>query len=228
MKRIPFNKKHWEVFRSIPFKEQGEVGDSPAEWVKRHGVRNVPQGSNLPPQQLSRAKVREICLNKNNDVLFGYVCAMAWGVQGKGPNGSKPVQKAWENREKIALSLEKIRGGGLSISESYDLFTGSNATPYLGPSYFTKLVYFFRKEADVYIMDQWTGKSVNLLTGHKVVKLYKSSPLPSNSSSNYNDFCIEISRMAELHGISGDHVEQKLFSWGGKKPGSWRKYVKIC
>jgi len=226
MKGNQYIKKHWEVFSNIPFKEQGAIGDRPAEWVTRHGVQNVPQGNQLLKHQLSRAEVREICLNENNDVLFGYVCAMAWGVQGRGPNGSKPVQKAWDNREKITLKLEKIRGGGLSISESYDLFTGSNTIPYLGPSYFTKLIYFFRPRVDVYIMDQWTAKSVNLLTGRKVVKLSGSSPLRSNSSNDYKDFCKEISHMAQLLGISGDHVEQNLFSSGGKEPEPWRIHVK--
>jgi hypothetical protein len=153
---------------------------------------------------------------------------MAWGVQGRGPNGSKPVQKAWENREKIALSLEKIRSGGLTSSESYDLFTGSNASLYLGPSYFTKLIYFFRpeKETQAYIMDQWTAKSVNLLTGRKVVKIHNSSPLKSNSGKNYKDFCAEIDRMALLMGTKGDKVEQMLFSKGYRPPEPWRKYVK--
>jgi hypothetical protein len=228
MKHIPFNKKHWDVFKSIPFKEQGAVGDIPLDWIKRHGIQEVPNSIKLPNKQLSRTEVREICLNKKNPVLFGYVCAMAWGVQGRGPNGSKPVQKAWENREKIALSLEKIRSGGLTSSESYDLFTGSNASLYLGPSYFTKLIYFFRpeKETQAYIMDQWTAKSVNLLTGRKVVKIHNSSPLKSNSGKNYKDFCAEIDRMALLMGTKGDKVEQMLFSKGYRPPEPWRKYVK--
>ena len=124
------------------------MGDIPADWVNLHGLEGVPQSKRIPNKLLSRQEVRKICRDKKNPVLFGYVCAMAWGFQGKGPNGSKPVQKAWENREKIAKALEKIRGGGLSICESYDLFTGLNTVPYLGPSYFTKLIYFFRKEAD--------------------------------------------------------------------------------
>jgi hypothetical protein len=226
MKHIPFNKKHWDVFKSIPFKEQGAVGDIPLEWVKRHRIQEVPNSIKIPTEQLSRAEVREICLNKKNPALFGYVCAMAWGVQGRGPNGSKPVQKAWENREKIAVTLDRIRGGGLSISESYDLFTECNATPYLGPSYFTKLIYFFRPQVDVYIMDQWTAISVNLLTGRKVVKLSRSSPHRSNTGYNYDSFCREINQIADLLCVSGDQIEQMLFSKGGKNPEPWRSYVK--
>ncbi len=203
------------------------MGDIPADWVNLHGLKGVPESKRIPNKPLFRYEVRKICRDKKNPVLFGYVCAMAWGMQGRGRGGSKRVQKAWESREKIAVALEKIRTGGLSISESYDLFTGSNAISHLGPSYFTKLIYFFRKEADAYIMDQWTGKSVNLLTGRKVLKLTVSSPLRSNTGKNYNDFCSEINTMADLLGFSGDHVEQMLFSRGYSPPEPWRKYVKI-
>jgi hypothetical protein len=226
--QIPYHKKHWEVFSSIPFKEQPPIGDPPSQWVKMHKIEDVPDTESLPNQTLCRQAVRQICQNIKSPVLFGYACVMAWGMQGRGPGGSNHVQKAWKKSEKIALLIEKLRHENLTVQDSYNLFSGENEVPYLGPSYFTKLIYFFRPQEDAYIMDQWTGKSVNLLTRPrcKVVKLYGSSPLRSNTSRNYKDFCLEISRMSQLLGLSGDHVEQKLFSWGGKKPETWRKYVK--
>lgn len=151
---------------------------------------------------------------------------MAWGMQGRGRGGSRHVQQAWKNSEKIAALIEKLRDKNLSREDCYDLFMRENMIPYLGPSYFTKLIYFFSQWEDVYIMDQWTGKSVNLLKGCKVVKLYGSSPLRSNTVSNYKAFCSEINNMAQLLGVSGDEVEQMLFSWGGKSPQPWRRYVK--
>jgi len=45
----------------------------------------------------------------------------------------------------------------------------------MGPAYFTKLLYFLASGthgvAKGYIMDQWLGCSVNLLTGRLIVKL---------------------------------------------------------
>lgn len=222
----PYHKKHWEYFSSIPFQEQAAIGDSPKRWVEMHQIEGVPVMERLPDQPLCRKVVRQICRNKKNPVLFGYVCLMAWGLQGRRPGGSSHVQGAWKHKKRIASVLEILRHENLLLEDAYDQFTGVNEIPYLGPSYFSKLIYFFRLETDAYIMDQWTGKSVNLLVGHKVVKLYDSSPLRSNTGKNYKDFCSEINYMAQLLGISGDHVEQKLFSWGGKPPEPWRAYVK--
>ena len=222
----PYHKKHWDFFSSISFQEQPAIGDSPKRWVEMHKIEGVPETERLPDQTLCRKAVRQICRNKKNHVLFGYACVMAWGLQGRGRGGSKHVQEAWKHRKRIASVLEKLRHEDLSLSDAYDQFTAENEFPYLGPAYFSKLIYFFRPETDAYIMDQWTGKSVNLLTGRKVVKLYGSSPVRTNTGKDYDNFCSEIRCMSQLLGISSDHVEQKLFSWGGKPPEPWRAYVK--
>lgn len=72
---------------------------------------------------------------------------------------------------KLGSHLNLLRTGGLSRCEAYRLFLGTGAIPGIGPAFFTKLIYFFSPTPDFYILDQWTAKSVNLLTGNWVVKM---------------------------------------------------------
>jgi hypothetical protein len=102
---------------------------------------------------------------------------------------------------------------------------------YLGPSYFTKLLHFFDPSAQArrYIMDQWTAKSVNLLAGRTVVHLTSGTPTPTrNTGESYEAFCLVIDAIANALGQTGEEVEQRLFSSGGRKKDvqSWRAYVR--
>ena len=179
----------------------------------------------LPTVPLNRADVRAICQDSDKLALVGYACAMAWGGQGSGPGGSKSVATAWADRAKLADQLTRLRVGGLSRSRAYDLFCGAGEVKGLGPSYFTKLLYFFSPALDFYIMDQWTAKSINLLTGVHVVRVYDSSPTRENKGGNYQAFCEEVDHLAALLGQTGDQIEQRLFSDGGRRRAPWRAHV---
>jgi hypothetical protein len=102
---------------------------------------------------------------------------MAWGGQGSGAT-AKNVSAAWKKHGKIERHLEKLRDGGLSRIEAYERFRGAGAIAHLGPAFFTKLLFFFdtshatNPTGGCYIMDQWTARSVNLLTGHAIVKTH--------------------------------------------------------
>jgi hypothetical protein len=100
--------------------------------------------------------------------------------------------------------------------------------PYLGPAFFTKLLYFFSPGNNFFIMDQWTAKSINLLKGEEVVKLDSDPQSPHrhfvarrNCGSDYNKFCEKIDELAIFLGVSGEEIEQRLFA--GVHP--WRGYV---
>jgi len=178
----------------------------------------------LPGNSLDRSAVRAICRDSTIPVLFGYVCAMCWGVQEKGPRGGRGVKEAWEGREIIEEHLESIRKGSLSRNEAYNLLNGKRKVKGLGPSYFTKLLFFFSPAEDMWIMDQWTAKSVNLLTGEIVVRLSGGAPSSKNKGGNYQAFCEEIDNLAIKLNCDGDEIEQRLMS-RGKPPGKWRQYV---
>lgn len=219
------SKSHWKTFLNDPFVPQGEFGSKPAVWAAQHEI--AAQGHPLPAHRLTRQQVRAVCQDPSLPVLHGYICAMAWGLQGAAGRG-KHVRNAWAGRDEIARRLTLLRAGGFSRRRAYDLFA-EDPIPGLGPSYFTKLIYFFRPDADVgYIMDQWTGKSVNLLTGHHVVRMYGAAPAAANTSENYEGFCRVVDWLATHTGCTGDELEQRLFSQNGqfRRPrGPWRAYV---
>lgn len=221
----PYQPLHWNVFSGILYQAQGPVGDPPAQWVARYGFAGVPNQAALPNFQLDRAAVRAICLNPANPVLFGYVCAMAWGGQG-GRLGRRDVIAAWNAREKIVLHLTALRAGGLSRQAAYNLFCAVGAVPGLGPSFFTKLLYFFSPIPSFYIMDQWTAKSVDMLTRNWVVRMSGDAPSNQNKGGNYQAFCEEVDLVARLLGCSGQVAEERLFSQGGRQRWPWRAHIR--
>lgn len=218
-----FINEHFQYFKKCVFEKQGPLGLPPFLWAERLGLNDVPLKEQLPKKSLDRDLVRKICRDFKNPVLFGYVCAMCWGVQEKGPRGNQGVLVAWEGRETIEKHLEKIKNKNLSRSEAFNLFKGIKVKG-LGPSYFTKLLFFFSPAEKFWIMDQWTAKSVNLLTGERIVRLSGGAPSSKNKGGNYQAFCEEIDNLASQMNCSGNEIEQRLMS-RGKPPGKWRKYV---
>jgi len=221
----PYRNPHYAVFAAIPHVPQGPVGYVPKNWADSHKLSGVPNAATLPVSKLDRHGVRKICRNPANHVLFGYVCAMAWGLQGAGPGGRGHVASAWAAKARLIPKLTALRAGGLTRAAAYDLFTGRGAVPGLGPSYFTKLLYFFSPEPTFYIMDQWTGKSVDLLTGEWVVRMAGNAVSNLNKAGNYQAFCEEIDSLAGLLGNTGEQIEERMFSKGGHHPAPWRAHV---
>lgn len=221
----PYRDPHWNAFSAIPFQAQGPVGMSPVAWVQRHHIVPLAEWAPLENRKLDRQAVRGICMDPAVPVLFAYIHAMAWGGQGSGPGGRGHVANAWTARTKIKALLTELRGGALTRSAAYELFVNT-PVPGLGPSFFTKLLYFFSPLPNCYIMDQWTAKSVNLLTGIQVVRLAGHAPSNQNRGLNYQAFCEHVDSMAQLLGCSGEVAEERLFSLGGRSPWPWRVHVR--
>lgn len=221
----PFKKPHYTVFEEVQFQPQGALGKSPSQWVEDLGLKEVPDVEQLPKKPLDRKGVRQMCIDPHRPVLFGYVCAMCWGAQEKGPRGDQGAIGPWSERKKIALHLETLRKGGLSRSEAYNLFRKPGNVKGLSVSYFTKLLFFFSPRDNFWIMDQWTGKSINLLTGEMVVRFNGPSPSDRNKGGNYQAYCEEVDALANLLKVSGDEIEQRLMSKGKPKPWPWRSHV---
>lgn len=223
----PYNNPHWAAFSIIPHVHAGPVGYTPTAWVASHQLHGVPAAAiPLPIHQLDRASVRAICRNPANPVLFGYVCAMAWGLQGAGPGGRGHVASAWAANTLLIPKLAALRAGGLTRRQAYDLFTGINSIPGLGPAYFTKLLYFYLPDPDCYIMDQHTGKSMGLITGIELVRMSGNAVSNANKCGNYQAYCEEVDAMAGLLGVTGEQVEEMMMSKGGRNPWPWRAHVR--
>ena len=223
------NIRHLRAFAKIPFVRQGSYGCVPSEWASRRDI--IPPGRPaLATRKLTRSDVIEACRHPN-PALHGYVTAMAWGGQGSGLGGSTNAKLAWKmGRARLRKHLQTIREGEVTRREAYELFLLEPVAG-LGPSYITKLIYFFMPQRGRgrlgYIMDQWTAKSVNLLTGQHIVRVYDEAPLPSNTGANYEAFCTLIDHMATQFKMTGEQLEERLFSSGarGQTRGPWRNHV---
>jgi hypothetical protein len=219
---------HWNFFKNISLIHQGPFGRTPLGWANGHHIEINFDGHQLPNKVLTRQEVRLICQDKTIPVLFAYVCAMAWGLQGSGPGGSRTVARSWEARGLLQELLLQLRTTNLTRSQAYELFR-KNSIPGLGPAYFTKLIYFFLPNIfPGYIMDQWTAKSINLLAGRKIVRMSGSWPNHENSCENYEAFCQLVDFLSEKVGCTGDEFEQRMFSQNGqhrKIRGPWRAHV---
>ena len=216
--------EHWNVLQGLPYVAAGAVGIAPSDWVEGLQLIGVPDADQLPQSALDRAAVRQICRDPNKPVLFGYACAMAWGGQGLGP--TRPhAQSAWAAHADLKPILELLRNHSLNRIQAYELFLNGVRIPGLGPSFWTKLLFFFAERADLYVMDQWVAKSVNLLVGRPLVPLVGGCPPRETPSAVYNTYCEEIDRIAKHLGLSGSQAEEKMMSHGGHKPGAWRSHV---
>ena len=216
-------------FLGIPFVEQGAIFTSPESWASRLNVEIHPDWPALPEQPLDRLQVREIC-RTIEDPQYGYVCAMAWGGQGAGARIVN-ARNALLHLDLITDNLNQIRGNQFTRMMGFDLFR-ENPILGLGPSYFTKLLFFFSPESVNYIMDKWTARSINYLWGETVVPLNakRDAIHPNVEGSTYARFCECIDELANLaaqrgQAMLGAQVEQRLFSIGGRHPGAWRVIV---
>ncbi|MFZ4410867.1 MAG: hypothetical protein ACOYOH_26225 [Paracraurococcus sp.] len=187
----------------------------------------------------------------NRDGLFGLVTAghqdtmtlcaviLAWG--GMHVRHGKALFRAGPKWRAVA---EEVRFGGLSRTKAYSLFhklRAEGALPGMGPAFFTKLVFFLRGKdaADLgYIMDQWTGCSVNLLTGNPNAVLMNATYAWSgatklrsafqvsdaNDAAHYERFCYVIDSIADEVSLTPIDAELLLMSQGRGR-GTWRRHV---
>jgi hypothetical protein len=109
-----------------------------------------------------------------------------------------------------------------------------------GPAYFTKIMFFFSKKFDCFIMDQWTSRSINLLLGKNLIKLdnrvtvnkKKYNDGQGNTGDVYEKFCNSVEILCNeinktSRTIKPEETEQLIFSRGGglQKKAFWRGYL---
>lgn len=151
-----------------PAKNEQE-GKSPAAWFKSLGQINPETNVGDLPKFTNRTLLLEVAKNSSVGTLKLCISIFAWG--GMNPaNGKRLFALPTPPWVQIA---EQVRAGKLSRSEAYNEFARLKSSKKLsgvGPAYFTKLLYFLAPRTNGarpigYIMDQWLGCSVNLLTG---------------------------------------------------------------
>ena len=218
-------------FFEIPFNKEQKFlsAKSPDRWAEQVGIAGSWTKGPNSDTVMDRSTVRAICQDQTQDIFYAYVCVMAWGAQMPGKN----AKSALAQFEEIKPLLLKIRSGTLSRAETYDLFCNDGRIKGLGPAYFTKLLFFFSPKLDAYIMDQWTAKSINYLTDLNLVAMEGDGVSSKNTGEDYNNYCEKVEALVVEAGkngetLTGEEMELRLFSHGGRPPGAWRSIIKTA
>jgi hypothetical protein len=209
---LPFLKQHLEVLKASTA-DSGSWGraQAPARWAQALPPHELPEAIASYNRPLSREELREVCRDPAVDVLTAYLCIMAWGGQRRDHG-----RMAWSHRSRI-----QRQGAAFNVFAAEDPIQG------LAVAFFTKLIFFFRKPASGYfILDQWTGNSMNLLCGYEVVPLDPSWTVSRRTTAAaYDKYCELIVELSKQLCVSPDQTEQLLLSEGGRAPKPWRRHV---
>lgn len=178
------------------------------------------KGGPLPASTVPRANLKAFCRSPDTTPEACFVACMAWGMmRGKNPH------LAWAHRHLWFPIVERLRDGGISRAAAYDLFHEADI-PGLGPAFFTKLIFFLRPDADGYILDQWTAKSVSLLFVPQFITINREGWVTrANGATTYQRYCEVVEHLAEIGEEDAVTIEQKMFA-GGRKVLPWRRYIR--
>lgn len=208
--------------------DQGPIGRVALSWITKN-LSGVPDEivEKLPERRMSRSGLRYYCRDQDNPVEACFLTIMAWGGM-----RTDHLRRVWSKRGEWQATLKQLRNTpSISRQDAFRLLSRLRADrrlPGIRAAFFTKLIFFLRYEADGYIMDQWTAKSINLIEGRDVVLLDRTGLVPDRASDyNYEDFCQCIEKIGAEINQSPDKVEEMLMSRGGQKAEPWRQYVKM-
>lgn len=214
-------KKHIEKLVEIGDDKEGYLGNNSLKWA----LYVVGPNSDIDKKldcRFDRYELFEYC--KNNSDLNVLIAVLSWGGMRRDHG-----KRLFENLNYIIPIVEDLRKGVYKTrKEAFEIFQNKRAEgllPGLGIGYFTKLICFLAPELNGYIMDQWVGKSINLLTGENIVSLTSNSWVnDKNTADSYELFCAKIDELAKELNCDGIEAEKKIFSVGNGK-GNWRKYL---
>lgn len=212
--------EHLEVFRT------SQPGIWPTTSVRSWlGIRDIPVSETARELQLGRD---DLTPDRSDAELFWLI--LTWGrIQRSNADKVLVNQSAW-------LDAFSAARHATSRADAYNaLAEVSRRLPGMGPAYFTKLLFFAAPTLHAYIMDQWTARSINLLSGAELVRLTSAKYVcKSNTAEIYVQFCEMIDDLARHRSnedgvrYSGADIETRLFSTGGRnRIAPWRHHVRI-
>lgn len=225
-----------------PLEDKGPVGKVPrrfAEMLNEFGVLSEFSDDQFY-RPLTRDFVKKMCAEDSQYSDEACIVAiLAWGgmkISLKRPSRSH-AHRAWECRANWLDIFKSLRAEKIDRKQAYDRFWQLRVCEPrrlngMGPAYYTKLIFFGSKRHNGLIMDQWTGRSINLLVhcdGAPLVNLlnYKKTATvrDSNCADTYEKFCKASEFVANTLGVSPEQLEMRMFAKGGSKPWPWRKYT---
>jgi hypothetical protein len=232
MKDVFDNEPYSKFKYSLDYPIRKWSGVSPKAWFEyvriRINEKDLNEPCNVSDRKLSRNDLYKACIDTSVSDLELVIMVLAWGGMRR-TNGVFAIS-GWKNWCPI---IRRLRAGNLSRSDGYKGFWNLNPTG-MGPAFYTKLIFFCSPSHDGFIMDQWTGRSANLILGQNLVKLSPQNSTDTtkylyvskkNTFQTYEKFCEFIERVARETHRDPRIIEEHLFSNGGQKKGIWRGYV---
>jgi hypothetical protein len=153
-------------FYSVP-QPQGSYGNKPISYIielpdnPKKYAKDITKITDSGNCSLQRAEVRSLSRDQSIHPLIAYACIMAWGKRNK-HNYRSSIED--ENANRVASIITFLRYSKQKRSEDFAYVqNASKQIKGLGISFYTKLLFFVRKEPNAYILDQWTAKSSTLL-----------------------------------------------------------------
>ena len=228
-KPFTFCEPHLSLFRRS---EAGRWRSKKAgDWINAVGYRfRATYSAEELARPLQRADLIRLRDARDTDLLDLCVFIFAWGGM-KTLAGRALFNSGYT--EWIGVS-QAIYEGKMSIDEGYERYhrlSCCGKLPGCGPAYYTKLLFFLPRSGRDrgVIMDQWTARSINLLTGAKIVSIRGTGRtgwvVPTNDVAVYETFCSAVVALAAEISASVEETEMRLFSEGGRSPAAWRKHV---
>ena len=216
------NETHLNYLIQIGDNDQGYVGNNSLSWAN-HVLPNN-NFDNYLNRQFNRYELFEYCQDANNDNLNVLAAILSWGGMRRDHG-----RLLFNNLEFVLDLVNNLRIATYQTRQiAFSTFQDNRANgllPGLGIGYFTKLICFLSPQLNGYIMDQWVGKSINLLTDQNVVNIAGNNWVNDNNNADtYEIFCTHIDNLAILLNCSGFEAEKRIFSVG-RGNGAWRNYL---
>jgi hypothetical protein len=204
------------------------TGTHPQVWFNKikHSDNNNINGLLLLNQALKidRTVLKNYLVQDNIDNKSALIAIMAWG--NRNIKNAKFMFDNGQNESYILHLVNLIRNGAFDTRKgAFEYFLSEKKNKKykgLGISYFTKILWFLKPELKGYILDQFTAKSMNLISDNKVKLVSQHYLSPYITAECYEQYCSDIDNIAEIINESSEIVEEKLF--GGDYP-DWRKFV---
>jgi len=241
------SKAHLEAFlhlsppdRSGRVSEIWDGGKKVGSWLAAVGYSSPFVKALAPEDKLSRANLAKIIPNEQASDTDVGMLIFSWG--GMAVKNAKLILNTKSCWLPILSDLRQERIGHIEAYDRFHALSMSGKMPGCGPAYYTKLIFLLMKHLNErgFIMDQWLGRSINLLADREIVLFYqrrRHRPLKKrfvhkdNSSRVYEEFCRQICMLTLVSGethldkrVREENVEMRLFSVGRGK-GDWRQYV---
>jgi hypothetical protein len=223
------NEQHLNYLLQAIHIQQGVVGRSALAFGQQaQAIEELPQALN---QRFDRANLLDLIQNQIYSDLAVTVAIFAWG--GMRRDHAKQIFDNWNYLSPIvnAIRSEQIN----TRIDAFDTLMNARREGHLeglGISFFTKLICFLNPNLHGYILDQWTGKSTNLLyrnslNDNQLINITANGWISdhNNTTNTYESFCQRIEEVANVLNCTPLEAEERLFSHGGRIRGMWRQYV---